>query len=376
MVVTGCYAQSDPEVFTSMEGVHYVLGTSLKGKIPKFVGHDRGLSPQVLVEDLSAYRPFEDIPLSRFGNRTRPFLKIQDGCDGFCSYCIVPYTRGRSRSMEPEVVTNRISALKASGYSEVVLCGIHIGRYGQDLDPKTSLGELLHAIETIPGPPRVRLSSIEPGEVTAEMISHLSVSEKLCHHLHIPLQSADDRVLERMNRPYRSAFYEELIHHIITVVPDVSIGVDVLVGFPGETERAFDTTRRFIEKLPLSYLHVFPFSPRKGTAAEGLVGRVSPETTKKRARCLREVGQAKRKAFFRRFMGSTQEVLIEGKRDGPSGLLKGFTRNYIPVLVKGRDDLFHQVIQTRLVEMEDGRVFGSSARETGQTSLERSVFWQ
>ena len=359
IVVTGCYAQVAPGVFSSMAGVHHVVGTSFKDRIPRLAdpGTER-LSGVPLIEDLVAPRPFQDLPVTRFGNRTRPFLKIQDGCDAFCTYCIIPHARGRSRSLKPDVVIERIRALKESGYSEVVLCGIHIGRYGRDLSPATSLVSLLRSVDGPQGVQRLRLSSIEPAELSEELISHLATSEQMCHHLHIPLQSGDDAVLTQMNRPYSVAFYRDLIHHVVKMMPDVAIGVDVLVGFPGETEEAFANTCRLIEQLPVAYLHVFPFSVLKGTAAEGLKDRVSPQTIKKRCEYLRALGGAKRKEFYERFIGSTLEVLIEGKRDTATGYLKGFTGNYIPVLVEGSDDLYHQMVQARITRVENGRVIG------------------
>ncbi|MDY6988403.1 MAG: tRNA (N(6)-L-threonylcarbamoyladenosine(37)-C(2))-methylthiotransferase MtaB [Thermodesulfobacteriota bacterium] len=359
VVVTGCYAQVAQEVFLAMAGVHYVVGTSFKDQIPLLADSATyGLAPTPLVEDLSGPRPFQDLPLTRFGNRTRPFLKIQDGCNSFCSYCIIPYARGRSRSLRPELVAERIGALQASGYLEVVLCGIHVGQYGQDLDPASSLVDLLRFLDGPQSVQRLRISSIEPGEVSEGMISHMAISEHVCRHLHIPLQSGDDEVLKQMHRPYGAKLYRDLILHIVEVLPEVAIGVDVLVGFPGETEKAFDNTCRLIEHLPLAYLHVFPFSSQRGTLAEGLTDRVSPETIKRRCRHLRDMGQAKRMAFYERFIGTTQEVLIEGKRDRFTGCLKGFTGNYIPVHVKGDDHIFNQLVQVRLTSVDGGRVMG------------------
>ncbi|MDY6953275.1 MAG: tRNA (N(6)-L-threonylcarbamoyladenosine(37)-C(2))-methylthiotransferase MtaB [Thermodesulfobacteriota bacterium] len=359
VVVTGCYAQVAPEVFRSMAGVHYVVGTSRKDQIPLLAHSDVFRSaPLVLVEDVAGPRPFQDLPLTRFGSRTRAFLKIQDGCNSFCSYCIIPYARGRSRSLRPELVAERIGTLQASGYSEVVLCGIHVGQYGQDLKPASTLVDLLRSLDGPQTVQRLRISSIEPGEVSGGMISHMASSEHLCHHLHVPLQSGDDGVLKQMHRPYGSRLYRELVFGIVEVLPDVAIGVDVLVGFPGETEKAFDNTCRLIEELPLAYLHVFPFSSQKGTRAEGLRDRVPPETIKKRCRHLRDLGQAKRMAFYDRFIGTTQEVLIEGKRDRSTGCLKGFTGNYIPVHTEGADYMFHQLVQVKLTSVYGGRVMG------------------
>lgn len=359
VVVTGCHAQMTPEVFAFMPGVHYVIGNACKHQIPQLAESQKEHGPALtIVEDLSGPRSFQDLAITRFGNRTRPFVKIQDGCDAFCTYCIIPYARGRSRSLKPEVVTKRIRALKEEGYTEVVLCGIHIGQYGQDLTPVTSLIQLIRAIDVPQGPQRLRLSSIEPMELSQELIRLMTNSERICSHLHIPLQSGDNGVLKAMNRPYSAEFYKDLIHHIILMMPNAAIGVDVLVGFPGETERAFENTCRLIERLPVAYLHVFPFSAHKGTAAENLANRVSPETIKKRCHYMRAIGQAKRTQFYERHIGSTWEVLIEGQRDKTTGYLRGFTKNYIPVLVKGDERLFHQVVDVKLDSVKHGRVVG------------------
>ena len=359
VVVTGCYAQVAPEVFTSTPGVHYVVGHSFKDQIARLASpHKGGRFSVTLVEDLSAPRLFQDLPITRFGDRTRPFVKIQDGCDAFCAYCIVPHARGRSRSLSPEIVTKRITRLQESGYFEVVLCGIHIGRYGQDLIPGTSLTRLLRSIDCPRSVQRLRLSSIEPAELSEDLIGQVAASEQICPHLHIPLQSGDDEVLKRMNRPYNSKFFRDLIHCIIRKIPDAAIGVDVLSGFPGETETAFEKTCGLIEQLPIAYLHVFPFSLQKGTRAEGLGDRISPETIRKRCQHLRKIGQTKRRKFYESNIGSTQQVLIEGKRDRVFGYLKGFTKNYIPVLVQATDEWCHQVVEVRLEKMTNGRVFG------------------
>lgn len=359
VVVTGCYAQVAPEAFASIPGVHYVVGHAFKDQIARLASpHKRCRSGVTLVEDLSAPRLFQDLPVTRFGDRTRPFVKIQDGCDAFCTYCIIPRARGRSRSLSPEIVTKRIRKLKESGYSEVVLCGIHMGRYGQDLTPGTSLTRLLRSTDSPDSVQRLRLSSIEPAELSEDLIGHVAISEQLCPHLHIPLQSGDDEVLKRMNRPYSSKFFTDLIHHVIHTIPDAAIGVDVLSGFPGETEKAFEKTCSLIERIPIAYLHVFPFSLQKGTQAEGLGNRISPGTIKKRCQHLRKMGQAKRRRFYESHIGSTWDVLIEGKRDRATGYLKGFTKNYIPVLVKGSDEWFHQVVEVRLERIDHGKVFG------------------
>jgi threonylcarbamoyladenosine tRNA methylthiotransferase MtaB len=361
VVAMGCYAQVAPEVFTSMPGVHYVAGNTFKNRIVRLASHHNPCGPaESLVGDISACRLFQDLPVTRFGSRTRPFLKIQDGCDAFCSYCIIPHARGPSRSLKPQVVVERIRRFKESGYFEVVLCGINIGRYGQDLKPTTSLGSLIRSVDGPEGVKRLRLSSIEPAELSAGLIEHLATSRHVCPHLHIPLQSGDNDVLKRMGRPYNSLSYADLIHHTVRVIPDVAVGVDVLVGFPGETPRAFENTCRLVEELPVAYLHVFPFSKQKGTPAATLPGPVPPETIKKRCRHLRGIGQHKWRKFLEKFMGATLEVLIEGKPDKATGYRKGLTRNYIPVLTQGSEELLDQVLPVRLTRIEHGKVFGQA----------------
>jgi threonylcarbamoyladenosine tRNA methylthiotransferase MtaB len=357
-VVTGCYAQISPEVFSGIENVHYVIGNACKSQIARLVsGNTERTSVMTLVEDLSTPCPFQDMPLTKFGNRTRPFLKIQDGCDAFCSYCIIPYARGRSRSLSPEVIIERLKGLKEGGYEEAVLCGINLGRYGEDLEPSTSVLDLIQEIDGPATMSRLRLSSIEPGELSDDLLKVIAASENVCPHLHIPLQSGDDDVLKAMNRPYSSAYYRDLIHRIVSLVPDVAIGVDVLVGFPAETQGAFEKTCSLIEGLPVAYLHVFPFSRIEGTAAAAFSDTVPSEEIKKRAQHVRGIGQAKRAEFYKKAVGSTYEVLIEGKRDRVTGRLKGLTRNYIPVLVEGSDEWMNRLVQTRITKVEGDRVY-------------------
>ena len=359
IVVTGCYAQTAPHVLEKIPGIHAVVGNTLKGAIGRLAERlSKNSSVLTLVEDISRLHAFQDLAITRFGNRTRPFLKIQDGCDAFCTYCIIPHGRGRSRSLAPETVLTRVQGLKEQGFAEVVLCGINLGRYGLDLDPPTSLLDLIRSLEGPSATRRLRLSSIEPTEISETLVAHLQASERVCRHLHIPLQSGDDDVLRRMNRHYGSEFYRALIHHIVEAMPNVAVGVDVLIGFPGETEGAFARTCRLINELPIAYLHVFPFSVQKGTVAESLLDQRSPETIKKRAQVVRQIGQAKRSAFYEKALGSTLEVLIEGTRDRTTGHLRGLSQNYIPVHIEGPDRLFHQLVIVRPTKVECGRVFG------------------
>lgn len=332
IVVTGCYSQVAPELMARIEGITYLLGNREKARIPDLLPlMQKGTLPRVQVADIQQEKILPDIPLHSFHRHTRAFLKIQDGCDAHCSYCIVPYARGPSRSLPPERVLDHLKALKEGGYKEGVLTGIHIGSYGLDLIPVISLEKLLGRLEKAETPKRIRLSSIEPLDFSANLISLLSQSAKFCPHLHIPIQSGDDDILKMMNRNYGRSFLFDLIEELHQKISDVSIGADVIVGFPGETEEKFESTYGLIESLPLAYLHVFPFSKRKGTPASQFSGQVDEGRIKKRAEAMRGLGQQKRQNFYRRFLQKELRVLAEGREEKGDGRWKGLSRNYIPV---------------------------------------------
>ena len=225
-------------------------------------------------------------------------MKIQDGCNAFCAYCIVPFARGRSRSLPIESVLESISRLKADGIHEIVLTGIHLGHYGLDLEPGTCLNDLLIAVESAALMERIRISSIEPAEISNELIDRIAGSKIFCHHFHIPLQSGDNEVLKRMNRPYTREMFHHIVGRIHARIPDAAIGADVLVGFPGESDASFDQTVSLIEALPITYLHVFPFSPRKGTPAYSFADQIPHSIVKARCSTLRAIGKAKKNAFI------------------------------------------------------------------------------
>jgi threonylcarbamoyladenosine tRNA methylthiotransferase MtaB len=293
----------------------------------------QGKLPRVQVGDILEERVFQDGPLHSFHRHTRAFLKIQDGCNASCSYCIVPRARGPSRSLSAEKVIESLTRLKEKGFKEVVLTGIHIGGYGSDLSPATSLEGLLERIEQEETPARVRLSSIEPLDFSEGLIDLLSGSSKVCPHLHIPIQSGNDEILKSMNRNYNRSFLIRLIREIHDKIPGASIGADVIAGFPGESEERFASTCELIEVLPFSYLHVFPYSKRKGTPAALFPEPVGGRVIKQRAGQLRELGKKKREAFYRRFLDEKMEVLIEGRVGKDQNRLKGLSRNYVPVSV-------------------------------------------
>jgi threonylcarbamoyladenosine tRNA methylthiotransferase MtaB len=363
IVVTGCYAQTEPDEILKIDGVHTVIGHGDKHKIPEIVRSspmENNRRPTLLRRNISSECDFKQVPVTVFGERTRPFLKIQDGCNTFCTYCIVPYARGRSRSMAPEKVLEHISHLKHAGYHEVVLTGVHLGAYGLDLSPKYHLAGLLSQINESNPIHRVRLSSIEPHELTEDILALLAETDVFCNHFHIPLQSGDDFILKKMHRPYTRSFFRDLIVKINSLIPDAAIGVDALIGFPGETEKAFENTYSLIKELPVTYLHVFPFSVRKGTPAGKYPQQVDSRTIKARCEKMRTLGNQKKEAFYKKFIGKTVKILIESKRDESTGLLKGITSNYIPVRVNGGDNWVNTIVPVRIDRVDKNQtVFGT-----------------
>jgi len=365
VIVTGCYPQVEADTLLKMKGVHYLLGNGEKNRIPNYLpSMQEGKFPRMQVGDIQKERLFSEIPLLSFHRHTRAFLKIQDGCNAYCSYCIVPHARGQSRSLPPERVVQNLKALKERGFKEAVLTGIHLGVYGRDLNPPFPLESLLRRLEKEETPDRIRLSSIEPGDFSPELISALAQSDKVCPHLHIPIQSGDDEVLKKMKRDYDRSFLSDLVQDLHRGISSLSIGADVIVGFPAETEEKFRHTVELVESLPFSYLHVFPFSKRKGTPAFQSPQRVSEKEIKKRAGGMRELGKQKRQAFYRQYLNQELSVLVEDRREKETGRRKGLSRNYIPVLLTGGNgtgkhwDGVNQEVTVRVIELAEKGVIG------------------
>jgi len=332
VVATGCYAQAYPDELTKIRGLAAVVGNTLKPSLPSLLTREgeKGVKG-CLVEGFGGRGPLDPIEAFKFGNRSRAYLKIQDGCQAYCSYCIIPKARGPYRSLEAGHVLRMLAGLARKGFREVVLTGIHLGKYGVDLHPQMRLVDLLRSIGKERLPIRIRLSSIEPGEIEDELIEMVAEEPWLCRHLHVPLQSGDPGILKAMARAYSPAQFSALMIKIRERIPLAAIGVDVMVGFPGETEQAFGRTYELIEHLPISYLHVFPFSPRNGTPAARLSHRVPPKEVKRRASILRELGRYRREEFWRSCIGKELEVLVEGRPQGKAGMVRGVTDNYISV---------------------------------------------
>ncbi len=366
IVVTGCYAQTEMAELSKIKGIDLIVGHADKYRIPDILQDllpQKRRSPLTICRDVRHLDDFEHPPATAVADRTRPSLKIQDGCDAFCTYCIVPYARGPSRSMPFQTVLEHIRRLKDSGYHEVVLSGIHLGNYGQDLSPASDLFSLLKELNNANIIDRLRLSSIEPYEISDEIIELAAHSSIICPHFHVPLQSGDDSILEKMHRPYTRNYFRDRILKIHERMPSAAIGTDILVGFPGETHNAFDNTVRLIDELPVSYLHVFPFSARKGTPASNYSGKVAVKEIKSRCRQLRHLDRKKRLAFYRKNKDRCFEVLIESRRERLTGHLQGFTQNYIPVLLQGDDQLKNTIVRIKTAKITDsGHVFATLIR--------------
>ncbi len=358
VVVTGCYAQVAPESLRDLPGVAFVAGTAEKSRIPEMIaGLEHSRPDRVSVGDVSSLRTFEGRSAIHFAGHTRAFLKVQDGCDARCRYCIVPTARGRSRSLPlPEALAS-LKELGRAGYRETVLTGIHLGAYGRDLQPPANLPLLLASAVRQGGIERLRLSSIEPREATEDLIALMRESRILCRHLHVPLQSADDEILQRMGRNYDGNFYRALLSNITAAVPDIAVGADVMAGFPGETPAQFANTCEFLQDSPLAYLHVFPYSDRPGTGASRMEGKVGDAEKKRRAQILREIGRQKRRAFAGRFLGREMSVLIEGQNAG--GFVRGFSDNYLPVVLRHEGlDLANRIVQVRVEGFKEEKLHG------------------
>ncbi len=364
IVVTGCYAQLRPEEISAMEGVDAVLGTREKFKLFDILdGFEK--------KDLACIFVSPDDEINEFGpahstdadSRTRAYLKIQDGCDYKCSFCTIPKARGLSRSMEPDSVLKEFRSLLVGGYKEIILTGVNVGDYGRLY--QTDLYHLLLKMVEIPGEFRIRISSIEPNLLTDEIIQLTASNEKLCQHFHIPLQSGSPTILRQMKRRYKAGDYKKLIEKLNGMIPGVGIGVDVIVGFPGETEEEFMTTYNFLRDIDISYLHVFTYSERPGTIAANLAEPVDVFERKRRNSELRNLSSRKRNLFYNRNTGKTAEVLFEAENH--DGIMKGFSSNYVRVAAPYDPDLVNTISAVKITGTE-------AAFCTGEiTAIKKSV---
>ncbi len=361
VAAVGCYAQAFPAELEAIEGLSLIANNRVKAALP----HLLTTLPQSCNKTLAAppfepETPFDPMEIRNFPGRTRAYLKIQDGCRSFCTYCIVPYARGPYRSQAPEKVIEALERFAQQGYREVVLTGIHLGKYGVDLAGNVDLKRLLQMTGKEGLPLRVRLSSLEPQELEPEIIEMAASEPWLCPHFHIPLQSGDDRILKKMNRNYTTQEFAAKIEKIRAAIPQGAIGVDVMAGFPGENGKAHENGVSLLRDLPISYLHVFPFSPRKGTPAWHYNRKVDVDTIKHRASELRALGRKKRISFHKSCLGDIFDVLVEGTYAENGAMMTGAGENYLPFLFSRDDSLKGRIVQMRAVKVSGNRVLGES----------------
>ena len=359
VLLTGCYAQVNPAEVAAVPGVDYVVGLNRLDDLLQFVALPKDRDVRIAVSDVKRQRGVPVLGTRTLPGHTRAFLKIQEGCNYSCTYCIIPTARGLSRSVTPREVLEQVRMLADAGYREIVLTGIHLGGYGQDLIPKVDLTALLEMISQSRLIPRVRLSSLDPREVPDRLVDLMAKSDVICPHLHVCAQAGDDEILKSMRRNYDGACYRELLIKVRERLPDAALGSDIMVGFPGETDGAFDRSLEFFAALPLTYFHVFPYSSRRGTVAASLPDHVGSEVKKTRARRMRELGAMKKRDFCVRFRGQKLSVLIEEKIDRATGLRRGFSRNYLPVLVPAGGTLVNREIEVEVEGFEGGWLRGT-----------------
>ncbi len=347
IAVVGCYAQLAPEEIASIDGVDMVLGASQKFKLFDFAkDFSKKQFPQIFVSNIDEVNDFGPAYSGGVDDRTRAFLKVQDGCDFNCAFCTIPLARGSSRSQSIEATYEQAKNLVAMGYKEIILTGVNVGEYGKN--DGFSLLALLQKLEQITNLHRLRISSIEPNLLTSELLDFWIHSEKICNHFHIPLQNGTDEILRKMRRRYTAEYYLDLISSIREKSPDAGIGVDVIVGFPGETEELFEQSFNFLHSLPISYLHVFTYSERPNTPSIHFPGRVEPRIRFSHSERLRNLGFMKKSAFYQSFAGQIRPVLIENSIE--NNMLQGFTDNYIRVQIPYHPSLENSIALIKIGE--------------------------
>ena len=349
LVATGCYAQTAKEELEKITDIDLIVGNTEKKDIVKIVEEyrDNKNRERVKMSDINKQKEFVDFGSVTYTEKTRAVIKVQDGCNNFCSYCIIPYAKGRVRSRKLESVVKEITEIAAKGIKEVVITGIHVASYGIDFDNNTRLIDLLEAIQKIDGIKRIRLGSLEPNIITEEFVNRLKKVTKMCDHFHLSLQSGCDETLKRMNRKYTAETFEKEVNLLRKTFPDVALTTDVIVGFPGETEEEFNETYKYLSKIRFTKLHVFKYSPRHGTKAEKMPNQVDGNIKEERSRKLIELSDKNEKDQNKKYINTNLKVLIEEFEDG---YYKGHTTNYIMVKIKeNAENLQNKIVTAKII---------------------------
>ena len=355
IAVTGCYAQTAPDEVLQIDGVNIVIGTQDRKRIVELVEELNTKSQINHVADIMKVHEFEELNIKDYTDRTRAFIKIQEGCSQFCSYCIIPYARGPVRSRPFDEVITEVKRLVKNGFREIILVGIHVASYGKDIDG-VNLEKLIMAVDAIEGVERIRLSSIEPMTLDKSFIDNVKSSKKLCHHFHISLQSGCDETLKRMNRKYTTKQYKEIVDGLRESFDDVAITTDIMVGFPGETDEEFRKTVEFVKDVAFADAHVFQYSQRRGTPAAKRPDQIAPNIKEERSKAIIEITQKSRDEFLDRFMDKKMRVLFEQRAS--DGMYEGKTDNYITVHVPSDDELNDKFRTVLLKSHKNGIVTG------------------
>lgn len=362
VVMTGCLAQASPAKLADAAEVDAVVGLGRLDDLERAIAE--GAGERVIVSNLRKEKGAMELGAYTLTGQTRAFLKLQEGCDQFCTFCIVPFSRGTSRSIEPRGVIEALEQVHQRGFKEVTLSGVHLGGYGKDLSPAVDLADLLEMIAERAPVRRIRVSSLDPEELSDRIIDIITASPNFCPHLHLPLQSGDDEVLSRMRRRYVRDFFRDRVLRVLDAMPDAAIGTDLIVGFPGESAAQFDSYFEFVESLPLAYFHVFPYSVRDGTTAAKMTGQLRPAEIKRRANLMRELGERKRAEFAARFLNTQLNVLVEERNH--RGALEGYSRNYIRVSAAGPDELINEEIEVEALTADAAQLAGRIAAPMAQ----------
>lgn len=365
LVVVGCYAQSEPEKISQIDGVDIIIGTKDRMKIVELVEEvlkNRG-EKILRVGEVENIFEFEELPHTP--QRTRAFLKIEDGCNNFCAYCIIPFVRGRVRSRSLESIRAECLQLKEKNFREIVLTGIHIGAYGKEMERWTDEKmdsrrvTLVDAVKTVletADPKRLRLGSLESVEMTDEIIELMKTDSRICNHVHLPLQSGSDEILKAMRRPYTTKNFSDLTARLVKEIPEISIGTDLIVGFPGETEKNFEETLNFLQSQPFSKIHVFPFSSREGTLAAGMKNQIDSQTKKIRVEKVLEIARSKEKIFAEKLIGQTVEIIAETEENN---FIDGLTKNYVRVYVPSSPEIkLGEIVRVKIEKLFKNGVAG------------------
>ena len=362
IVVTGCYPQTAPEEVRAIAGVDVIIGNQERARIVELVEQAlENKQTEILdnVQKMTVDTKFEELGVGTETDKTRAFLKIQEGCNQYCTYCIIPYARGPLRSRSLESIRSEVAKLVEAGYKEVVLIGIHLGCYGKELAKEgkhITLYDAVQAVLSVEGMCRVRLGSLESVEVEPRLLELMAREPRLCKHLHLPLQSGCDKILQAMHRPYDTARFTQLLQQIRAQVPDVAVTTDVIVGFPGETEEDFQTTLQFAEKCGFAKMHIFPYSKRKGTPAEKMPNQVDEAVKGERAARLAAVDEKLHQAMLKQMVGKTEEVLFEQPVDAVH--MEGLCGPYLRVVVPGTSELANTIAQVKITGIVDDWLTG------------------